>query len=97
MAKRIGKETSKSYIANLENGVGKSISLNYLEKFAEALNVSVDDLVADSLKKYQQNNAKLSAKYELIQELQTSSIDKVKSFQRSVNEFLKYKESQESK
>lgn len=81
---------SKGYISNIELGNGKTISFEKLEALAKALNVNLDDLVFDSLLKYQHNNG-TGLKSKIISELKTCTSKERELFYASANNLLEMK------
>lgn len=84
---------SKSYIADLETGVGNSVSLAKLIRIAEALNVSVDNLLCDSLIKLSKNKdiKQSKIKLKILDEISIFSDEQIIKFNLFISEFIKYK------
>lgn len=84
---------SQSYIACIESGKGKTISLQKLIKIAEALNVSLDDLLWDSLTKLAENQKPLENKTiaNILDKVTVLSEEQTIHFYKFLYLFLKYK------
>lgn len=91
----LGSKTgiSQSYIANIESGKGSSISLEKLVKLSNVLNVSVDELLCDSLikKLYNKDTTDNKQINMILNRLDILNEEQVKHFYRFLIEFQKYK------
>ncbi|TVY05656.1 helix-turn-helix domain-containing protein [Paenibacillus cremeus] len=82
LAERAG--VAKSYISNIERGIMSNPSIQFLEKVAESLGVSMDDLINDPVQ--QEQDEKLDRQwYELIREAMASGVSK-----EDFREFLEF-------
>lgn len=82
LAERAG--VAKSYISNIERGIMSNPSIQFLEKVADSLGVSMDDLINDPVQ--QQQDEKLDRQwYELIREAMASGVSK-----EDFREFLEF-------
>lgn len=84
---------AKSYIANLEIGLGQTINLTKLSNIADALNVTLDDLLCDSLKKLSNSNLKGGTKQKdkILDEVTAFTDDQIIQFNKILYSFLEYK------
>lgn len=91
LAKKAG--VSKSYISNLELGMGNTIAFQKLLNIAEALNVSIDDLLCDSLDRLSNNNFKYvnETKQKILEQISTFSEKQIIQFNNIINIFIDYK------
>lgn len=85
---------SQSYIASIEIGVGKTVNMAKLANIADALNVSIDDLLCDSINKSfkqyinKDNNNKI--KTDILNEISTFSDKEIIQFNKILQSFIKY-------
>ena len=80
---------SKGHISNLELGNRKSISIERLDKIVTALGVSIDNMLAEYLTKY--NNQDTDIKQRIIAEVESSSEDTRKLFNELTEKLLESK------
>lgn len=87
---------SQSYIASIEIGVGKTVNMAKLANIADALNVSIDDLLCDSINKsFKQDINKgkdknIKIKTDILNEISTFSNKEIIQFNKILQSFIKY-------
>lgn len=86
---------SQSYIANLEIGIGQTINLIKLSNIADVLNVTLDDLLCDSLTKLSKDKSKnnMQKKTKILDEVSTFTDEQIIQFNKILYSFLEYKKS----
>lgn len=85
---------SQGYIGNLERGVGRSVSMETLNVIAEKLNVSIDDLLVDSLAKYSQAFDIADINFyekEIKENISTFTVEQLKLYSQFLEKFRQYK------
>lgn len=89
---------SSGFLSDIETGKGSSISLKNLGKIASALNITIDDLLCDSLSFYN-NSLKSDNKLinEILEEISVFDEIKLQEFKKIIDAFkyinLKHKNS----
>lgn len=83
---------SKSYITNLELGKGKTVGFEKVLNIANALNVSIDDLLCDSLDRLEGKPKNVSEiKQKILEEISTFSVEQIIQFNEIIKIFKDYK------
>lgn len=82
---------SRSYIGDIERGLGKSIKVENILLICKALNVTIDDLVHDSLKKYSRQNTDSKIIHDINKEITTFTDKQLTIFSEIVDILINQK------